>query len=211
MPRSLTTIALLVALAVHAPAAPAGIGAFRLDALLGLQTLSEDDMDATYGTPLFGNLALSTRVAERTRLGLGVGYLRRTGDPYHDDPGLAADLARVTAIPVSLSMEADITEGDGLDVVVGLAFHVAHIEERLPSGDSAERLITESDWGYGVTLSLGPRWSLGAGRHIVGVDLAVGGMAGEVGSNYLTREVDLRGFQVRLAYSIALGNKEATP
>lgn len=209
MPRPVA-ILLLLALAATADADThtGRLDAPRLEANATAIMLSQDDMDATYNALFSGGLALSLRISDHTRLGLGLGYGRREGNPYADDDGFTGDLARVTSVPLSVSLRTSLVRGRSVDLVGGLDLQYAWLEERLPTGHTTSGLETFDGGARGFVVSLGPSWTVG-GRHVLSLDMALGGVSGEVRSGTRRHEVDLRGLHLRLGYAVALGAPEA--
>lgn len=211
MPRSAAILLPLLILVLTRPASADPFAGRpdhpRLEAHAGAIVLSQSDMNATYGALFTGGLALSLRTSERSRLGLGLGYGRREGDPYApDDDGFSGGQARVTCVPLSLSLRTTLVRGRSVDLIGGVDLQYAWLQERVPTGLVAPGLETFDGEAAGIVVSLGPSWT--HGRHVLSLDVALGGVSGEVQLGTRRHEVDLRGLHLRVGYAVALGAPE---
>lgn len=183
----------------------------RLEARASFQTLFDDDLDATYGVLPAGEVGVSWRLGEQTRFALALAYATSDGNPYYDIPGIDSEIARVTAVPLTLAIRLESNDAGPLGIVAGLGVQAAWVEEQVPTGTTEDGLQKLDGYGFGVLVSVGPEWRLAGGRHVLSLEFALGGVSAEVQDGSRRHDVDLRGFHLRCGYALALGSKEVQP
>jgi hypothetical protein len=174
----------------------------------GVVSAFDDDIDSTYGVIPTGELGVGWPIGGNTRLLLLTGYGTRSGDPYRDRDVFESDsVSRVRIVPFTLEMRVDLSGRGPVRAILGLAAQTAWIEERIPGWAGVE---SRDGQGYGLLISLGAEWRPSDERRALSLDVALGGLAGEVEHDPNHHDVDLRGVTVRLGYSLALGSREVT-
>jgi len=170
---------------------------------LGAQSLSEDDLDATYGLLPSLGAGVSWRLLGHTRLVLAARYAVSRGDPYYDTPDFRdGEAARLRAVPVTLGLRGNLNPGHRLRFHLGCALQVAWLEEELPVAGGTGRF---TGYGIGPLVTAGPEWRACDERRAVGLELAYGGRGGGVDRGAATHDVDLTGFHARIYYAFRPG------
>ena len=192
-------------------ASPPSNSDVRLEARASFETLFDDDLEATYGVLPAGEVGVSWRLGEQTRFALALCYATSDGNPYYDTPGFDSEIARVTAVPLTLAIRLVSNEEGPLRIVAGLGVQAAWVEEQVPTGTTEDGLQKLDGYGFGVLVTVGPEWRLAGGRHVVSLEFALGGVSAEVQDDSQRHDVDLRGFHLRFGYALALGSTAVQP
>jgi len=183
--------------------------ATRLEARGQVTAFFDDDLDATYGLLPGGELGASWALGHFSRVLVSLGYGATTGDPYHDVPDFdAGEVARLRVVPLTVGLRLASPNEGPVHLVCGAAVQAAWFAERLPIGETDGSLQDLDGRGLGLLFTLGPEWWLQGGRQVLSLDLALGGPSGEVHGGTHRHDVDLRSFQLRLGYALAVGSGE---
>jgi hypothetical protein len=165
----------------------------------GYRLFDDADMDATYGGLATFGLEGTLSVGERAWFFAGVGYGRRSGDPYHDRPDFTGGAADLRAVPVCIGLRGDFANHPRIGLIGTVGLEAAWVEESLPSGDpffSGETDVTDG-WIRGLVFAIGPEWRSTDGRLAMGLQFSIGGAEGDIGGGYSGHGVNLGGMGVR--------------
>ena len=181
----------------------------ELDLSLSYLHFTEDDMSATYSyLPMVG-AGVSFRVASQVRTFFGLGYGKKSGDPYHDLPGFenGPDIT-VKTIPFLVGMKVNLANSSRMRLHVGAALMLAYTREEGiaqlgSSGGVDSSPASELLTGYQWTFS--PEWVLGEGRRVLGFELGYGGTKGTLQGDTHRHDINLFGVSARVFYVFKLG------
>jgi len=147
----------------------------ELELLGSVQTMSDEDLDLTYGLLGGGGLGLSVRSGRDTRFVLRVQYLHSKGDPYYDQPGLdAGSPADLLVVPVSMGIRHDLAPNSALRLNAGFTCEIDWIREELPDPASPADDLVHDGVGLGLQFSLGPEYRTRDERYGLGLEIAYG-------------------------------------
>jgi hypothetical protein len=175
----------------------------ELEVGAGVQSLSDEDLDRTYGLLPSIGVGASWRLAASTRLVIGARYACSRGDPYYDMPGFSGgDDATLRAVPLTIGVRANLNPGSRLRYHVGCALQLAWLQETFPVDGGPNRF---TGYGIGPLVMTGPEWRSRDERRAVGLEFGLGARGGHVDHGTDRHDVDLTGVQVRLYYAFHPG------
>jgi hypothetical protein len=179
----------------HAPAPEV-----RFGPTFGWLFLTDQSMSETYSTMAMPSLVIATDIADGARFVMGAGYGFAHGNPFSGVTGFEGDdEAELTAIPLQIGLQSDISPHPRLHILCGLSAELVWMRERLPFAAVAGSADHEDfdGWGSGLRFTFGPELrSADAGR-VVGFAMGWGVSGGEVSGRGRHHEVNLTGVGVQ--------------
>lgn len=172
----------------------------RLEGGVGWLSPAEDDVDAIYGSLPLTQLRYSARAGLRAQCFLGLGYGRRHGDAYYDQPTFAGtDSALLEVMAFQTGVRVNALPPGRFELWLGSLLELTRVSERLPRERYyvGEGPSTASGLTAGVGLTLGPQWIPDHGRWGLGAELAAVGNSGDLGRSPALRS-NLTGWRVSL-------------
>lgn len=179
----------------------------EIEILGTVQTLTDDDLDLTYGLLGGGGLGFSVRSGRDTRFVVRIEYLRSEGDPYYDQSAFDAGTpAELVVVPFSLGVRHDLAPHAALRLNVGFALGLDWIREELPDPQDPANLATYDGVGWGLDFSLGPEYRTRDERYGIGLEIAYGRHEAEVSNSQAgDHELNRSGLFGRVYLVFALG------
>jgi hypothetical protein len=171
----------------------------ELEILGGVQTLVEEDMDATYDLVPSAGLGISAAVSPTVRVLVAASYGEARGDPYHGEPEFYGGESRLRIVPLEVGIRVDMAGRTRTRLLFAAGFSVAWVQETLPVEDESGERIVHDGYGAGVSLALGPEFRSRDGMRALGFQLGWGRSGLDLESGRAgSRELDLTGFRARL-------------